>query len=98
MQENHQRQFWIKRLSAGGCVDLGSVDIQMHGLSLLGKTEGLAEIADDILSGFDADGQPDQLFADPGCLELFGGHLLMGRARRMNHKRFGIADIGHMAD
>ena len=65
VQENNQRKFGGERFTAGRCEDLGTVHSQNHVSSFLRKAKRLAEIADDILGGFDADGEPDQFFAMP---------------------------------
>src|SRR5215470_4446467 len=63
-------------------------------LALLGGPKGLAQILDDVGGGFEPDGEPHQILADPGGLQLLGAHLGMGRAARMDHEGLGIADIG----
>src|SRR4051794_21178842 len=67
-------------------------------LGLLRKSEGLAEVVDDVGGGFDADRQPHQFLTDACGLKLCSIHLLMRGAGRMNNQRLGIADIGQMTD
>src|SRR5262249_39077282 len=66
--------------------------------ALLRDAQRLRKIVDDVGCSLDADRQPHQLLADAGSLELLGIHLLMRGARRVDHQRLGVADIGEMAD
>lgn len=61
-----------------------------------GGPQGLPEIGDDVLDGFDPHRQAHHVFADPGGGELRRAHLLVGGARRMNHQGLGVADVGQV--
>src|SRR5579863_262084 len=66
-------------------------------LAPLRGAQRLPEILDDIGCGFEPDRNPDQFLADAGGSERGLVHLLMRRARRMDHQRLGVTDIGEMA-
>src|SRR5437879_10507869 len=86
VQQHDGRLRLVELPAAGGDESVNAVYGELHGSSLLRKTERLAEIIEDVGGGFDADRQPHQLFADTRGLELGRIHLLMGRAGGMNDR------------
>src|SRR5579863_6803688 len=65
--------------------------------SLLRGAQRPREIVDNVADRIQAHGNADQLLANASGGERRCIHLLMCGARRMNHQRFGVADIGEMA-
>src|SRR5262249_38387561 len=73
------------------CIVLSPISVALRGAQRLGK------IVDNVSRRLDADREPHEILADAGGGQLRCVHLLMCGARRMDHERLRVADIGEVA-
>ena len=58
----------------------------------------LLQIFNDVLNGFGADGEADEIGGDAGGGLFFGGELLVSGAVGVNDQRFAVAHVGEVAE
>ena len=63
----------------------------------LGELEGLVEVPEDIVEGFESDRDAHHVRGYPGRDLLFLAELAVGSRCRVNNQRARIADIGEVA-
>src|SRR5215469_12661576 len=80
--------------SSENCI--GSLRRGLEANRLLRRAQRLREVVDDVVDVLEADRKADHVLADARSGERRGIELLMGRARRMDDERLGVADIGEM--
>src|SRR6187551_239968 len=58
--------------------------------------ERVVEVPQDVVEGFEADGEPDHLGQNARCALLVLVELPVRRRCRMDDQRFGVADVGEV--